>query len=63
VSAQRLQPVSTVDALAAALRRELLDGARPGGARLPERELCEDYGVARHTLRAALRARRAARAG
>jgi DNA-binding GntR family transcriptional regulator len=51
-----LARVSTVDALAAALRREVLDGERPGGARLRERELCAAYGVARHTLRAALRA-------
>jgi DNA-binding GntR family transcriptional regulator len=50
-----LQRVSTVDALAAELRRTILDGDRPGGSRLVERELCEEYGVARHTLRAALR--------
>jgi DNA-binding GntR family transcriptional regulator len=56
VSAQPLERVSTVDALVAALRRDVLDGARPGGSRLRERELCEAYGVARHTLRAALRA-------
>jgi DNA-binding GntR family transcriptional regulator len=47
---------STVDLLAAELRREILDGALPAGSRLVERELCEAYGVARHTLRAALRA-------
>jgi len=51
-----LQRTSTVDALAAALRREILDGELPAGARLRERELCETYGVARHSLRAALRA-------
>jgi DNA-binding GntR family transcriptional regulator len=56
VSARPLERVSTVDALVVALRREVLDGARPGGSRLRERELCEAYGVARHTLRAALRA-------
>jgi DNA-binding GntR family transcriptional regulator len=50
-----LQRVSTVDALAAELRRAILDGERPGGSRLVERELTEAYGVARHTLRAALR--------
>jgi DNA-binding GntR family transcriptional regulator len=50
-----LQRISTVDALAAELRRTILDGDRPGGTRLVERELCEEYGVARHTLRAALR--------
>jgi DNA-binding GntR family transcriptional regulator len=47
---------STVDALAGALRREILDGARPAGERLVERELCEHLGTARHSLRAALRA-------
>ena len=46
---------STVDLLAADLRREILDGTLPGGARLREQQLCETYGVARHTLRAALR--------
>jgi DNA-binding GntR family transcriptional regulator len=48
--------VSTVDALAAALRARILDGDLPVGARLVERELVEAYGVARHSLRAALRA-------
>jgi DNA-binding GntR family transcriptional regulator len=47
---------STVDALADALRREILEGVLPAGSRLRERELCEAYGVARHSLRAALRA-------
>jgi DNA-binding GntR family transcriptional regulator len=50
-----LQRTSTVDALAAALRREILDGELPAGQWLRERELCETYGVARHSLRAALR--------
>jgi DNA-binding GntR family transcriptional regulator len=53
---RRLQRTSTVDALAAALRREILDGELPAGSWLRERELCEAYGVARHSLRAALRA-------
>ncbi|MEA2468775.1 MAG: hypothetical protein QOJ57_2901, partial [Thermoleophilaceae bacterium] len=47
---------STVDALAAALRPRILEGELPAGARLREQELSDDYGVARHTLRAALRA-------
>ena len=47
---------STVDALADALRHEILDGELAPGSRLRERELCEAYGVARHSLRAALRA-------
>jgi DNA-binding GntR family transcriptional regulator len=51
-----LHRMSTVDALADALRREILDGALPAGVWLRERELCETYGVARHSLRAALRA-------
>ena len=51
-----LHRVSTVDALADALRREILDGSLPAGAWLRERELVEAYGVARHSLRAALRA-------
>jgi DNA-binding GntR family transcriptional regulator len=50
-----LERVSTVDALATELRREILDGERPGGTRLVERELTEHFRVARHTLRAALR--------
>jgi DNA-binding GntR family transcriptional regulator len=53
---RQLQRTSTVDALADALRREILDGDLPAGAWLRERELCEAYGVARHSLRAALRA-------
>jgi DNA-binding GntR family transcriptional regulator len=51
-----LERVSTVDALARALRRRILDGDLPAGERLVERELTERYGVARHSLRAALRA-------
>jgi DNA-binding GntR family transcriptional regulator len=51
-----LQRMSTVDALADALRREILDGRLPAGAWLRERELTESFGVARHSLRAALRA-------
>jgi DNA-binding GntR family transcriptional regulator len=47
---------STVDALAADLRREILDGTLVPGSRLRERDLCQTYGVARHSLRAALRA-------
>ena len=52
---RRLERPSTVDLLAIDLRREILDGALPAGARLRERELQEAYGVARHSLRAALR--------
>jgi DNA-binding GntR family transcriptional regulator len=48
--------VSTVDALAAALRTRILDGELGAGERLREIELADAYGVARHSLRAALRA-------
>ena len=48
--------VSTVDAIAAALRTRILDGELRAGERLREQELAEAYGVARHSLRAALRA-------
>jgi DNA-binding GntR family transcriptional regulator len=50
-----LNPASTVDQLAAALRARILDGELEPGRRLIERELVETYDVARHTLRAALR--------
>ena len=46
---------SIAELLAADLRREILDGDPAAGERLRERELVERYGVARHTLRAALR--------
>jgi DNA-binding GntR family transcriptional regulator len=55
VTQRDLALTSTVDALAAALRPRILEGELPGGARLREQELSDDYGVARHTLRAALR--------
>jgi DNA-binding GntR family transcriptional regulator len=51
-----LQRVSTVDAVAASLRTRILDGELAAGERLRELELVEAYGVARHSLRAALRA-------
>jgi DNA-binding GntR family transcriptional regulator len=51
-----LTRVSTVDALAAALRGRILDGGLAPGERLREVELTDAYGVARHSLRAALRA-------
>ena len=54
-AARPLHRTSTVDALAGALKREILEGELPAGSRLRERELCEVYGVARHSLRAALR--------
>jgi len=51
-----LQRVSTVDALTAALRDQVLDGTLPGGTPLREAELCEVFGVSRHTVRTALQA-------
>jgi DNA-binding GntR family transcriptional regulator len=51
-----LQRVSTVDAIAVALRTRILDGDLGAGERLRELELTEAYGVARHSVRAALRA-------
>jgi DNA-binding GntR family transcriptional regulator len=47
---------TTVDELAGALRREILEGRRGAGSRLAEQDLCTRFGVARHSLRAALRA-------
>lgn len=48
--------MTAVETVTAALRREILAGERAAGARLVEQELCATYGVARHSLRAALRA-------
>ncbi|HEY8492632.1 MAG TPA: GntR family transcriptional regulator [Myxococcota bacterium] len=48
--------MTTVETVTAALRREILAGERAAGERLVEQALCERFGVARHSLRAALRA-------
>ena len=53
---EQLARISTVDALASAIRGRIFDGELAPGDRLPERELTERYGVARHSVRAALRA-------
>ncbi len=45
-----------VEDLTTTLRTRILDGELAPGTRLVERELVETHGVARHTLRAALRA-------
>jgi DNA-binding GntR family transcriptional regulator len=50
----KLRPVSTVDALAAAVRRRVLSGEIAPGTPLPEQELSTRYGVARPTVREAL---------
>lgn len=47
--------VSTVGALADAIRTRILDGDLVGGTRLTEQRLTATYGVARHSVRAALR--------
>ncbi|MCK2214701.1 GntR family transcriptional regulator [Actinomadura sp. ATCC 31491] len=49
-----LRPVSTVGALADALRSRVLSGEIPPGTPLPEQELAASYGVARPTVREAL---------
>lgn len=51
-----LARVTTVDALADAIRRRILDGELAPGTPLREQHLADEYAVARHTLRAALRA-------
>jgi DNA-binding GntR family transcriptional regulator len=48
--------MAVVDSLTDALRRAILDGELRGGERLVEQDLCARFGVARHSLRAALRA-------
>lgn len=48
--------MTAVEEVTQALRSSILAGERPAGARLVEAELCAQYGVARHSLRAALRA-------
>jgi DNA-binding GntR family transcriptional regulator len=53
-SRRAIATVSTVDALATELRRDVLDGRLAAGARLNEVALARDFGVGRHTLRAAL---------
>jgi DNA-binding GntR family transcriptional regulator len=49
-----LSPVSTVDALADALRHQVLDGSLAPGTYLREVQVATSYGVARHTVRAAM---------
>ncbi|MEV4579446.1 GntR family transcriptional regulator [Nonomuraea jabiensis] len=49
-----LRPVSTVGALADALRSRVLSGEIPPGTPLPEQEIAASYGVARPTVREAL---------
>jgi DNA-binding GntR family transcriptional regulator len=53
-SPTRLGRVSTVEALATTVRERILSGQEVPGTPLREAELCQLYGVARHSLRAAL---------
>ena len=53
---RRITVVTAVDSAADELRRRVLAGAYPPGAPLREVALCEEFGVGRHTLRAALSA-------
>ncbi|GAA0442856.1 GntR family transcriptional regulator [Acrocarpospora corrugata] len=50
----KLRPVSTVQALADALRTRVLSGDLAPGTPLPEQEISDTYGVARPTVREAL---------
>ena len=50
-----LERVSTVDALVAELRRQVLSGELGPGSQLKEVELSERYGVGRYSLRTAMR--------
>jgi DNA-binding GntR family transcriptional regulator len=52
----QLGTVSTVDAIAGVLRARILEGDLEPGQRIRERDLTDEYGVARHSVRAALRA-------
>ena len=53
---RELARTSTVDALAADLRRRILDGDLTPGSPLREEALAREYDVARHSLRSAMRA-------
>jgi DNA-binding GntR family transcriptional regulator len=54
MAARPLPTVSAVEALASVLRAEILAGTLEPGEHLREQQLAATYGVARHTLRAAL---------
>lgn len=51
---QQLRPLSTTDALAGALREQILTGELSPGTPLPEEPLAARFGVARPTVRAAV---------
>nr|WP_062338486.1 GntR family transcriptional regulator [Herbidospora sakaeratensis] len=52
----KLRPVSTVEALADALRTRILSGDVSPGTQFPEQEISATYGVARPTVREAIAA-------
>ncbi len=54
MAVSRLRRISTVEALVQAIRERILDGEWAPGAALREPELCEHYGVSRHSVRSAL---------
>jgi DNA-binding GntR family transcriptional regulator len=51
---QPLGRVSTTEALVTAMTNEILEGARQPGTHLPEVELADQFGVSRHSMRAAM---------
>ena len=51
---EAVQPVSTVDALAKVLGKQILDGTLPAGTQLREAEISQNFGVSRHSVRSAL---------
>jgi len=51
-----LRRLSTVDALAEAIREQILEGALPPRTALRESEISRTFGVSRHTVRTALQA-------
>jgi DNA-binding GntR family transcriptional regulator len=49
-----LETVSVVEALAQRLREQVLDGAIPAGATVPETEIAAEFGVSRPTAKSAI---------
>ncbi|MGO9904085.1 MAG: GntR family transcriptional regulator [Solirubrobacteraceae bacterium] len=49
-----LETVSVVDALAQRLREQVLDGAIPAGATVPETDVASEFGVSRPTAKSAI---------
>ena len=53
-SANPLERVSTVEAIANLLRSQILSGVVGAGETIPEEQTAADLGVSRHSLRAAI---------